>query len=135
MPLYRLRALVGLIAMSLWFTAIATMNLGDAVALSFTAPLFATVGAVFLLGEMVRVRRWVSYHGVALNVEPDLSHFDGIVPCGIQGPGQNYGVTSLVDLGLPVAMADADAALRAAFEHVLEIPTRPADLAHILRPA
>ncbi len=67
----------------------------------------------------VRIRRWVSYHGVALNVEPDLTHFEGIVPCGIEG----HGVTSLVDLGLPVAMADADAALRAAFEEVFEIPT------------
>ena len=67
----------------------------------------------------MRIRRWVSYHGVALNVEPDLTHFEGIVPCGIQG----HGVTSLVDLGLPVAMADADTALRAAFEEVFEIPT------------
>ena len=67
----------------------------------------------------VRIRRWVSYHGVALNVEPDLTHFEGIVPCGIQG----HGVTSLVDLGLPVTMADADMALRAAFEEVFEIPT------------
>ncbi len=71
----------------------------------------------------VRIRRWVSYHGVALNVEPDLTHFEGIVPCGIQGPRQNYGVTSLVDLGLPVAMTDADTALRAAFEEVFEIST------------
>ena len=60
----------------------------------------------------VRIRRWVSYHGVALNVEPDLSHFDGIVPCGIH----EAGVTSLVDLGLPVAMEDVDMALRSAFE-------------------
>ncbi len=60
LPLYALRALVGLIAMIGWFTAISTMNLGDAVALSFTAPMFATVGAVFLLGEIVRVRRWVA---------------------------------------------------------------------------
>ena len=67
----------------------------------------------------VRVRRWVSYHGVALNVEPDLTHFEGIVPCGIQG----HGVTSLVELGLPVTMADADMALRTAFEEVFEIPT------------
>ena len=58
LPLYSLRALVGLIAMSCWFTAVARMNLGDAVALSFTAPLFATVGAVVLLGEIVRIRRW-----------------------------------------------------------------------------
>jgi lipoyl(octanoyl) transferase len=59
----------------------------------------------------IRLRRWVSLHGIALNVEPELSHFSGIVPCGVTG----HGVTSLVDLGLPVTMADADAALRAAF--------------------
>jgi len=62
----------------------------------------------------VRVRGWVTFHGVAINVEPDLSHFDGIVPCGIRG----HGVTSLVDLGLPVGMADLDAALEGAFEEV-----------------
>lgn len=60
LPLYSLRALAGLIAMSCWFIAISQMNLSDAVALSFTAPMFATVGAVFLLGEIVRVRRWVA---------------------------------------------------------------------------
>jgi lipoyl(octanoyl) transferase len=64
----------------------------------------------------VRLRKWVSYHGIAFNVEPDLEHFSGITPCGISGP--QYGVTSLVDLGLPASMADADAALRAAFEEV-----------------
>jgi lipoyl(octanoyl) transferase len=64
----------------------------------------------------VRVRRWVAFHGVAINVEPDLGHFDGIVPCGIRG----HGVTSLVDLGLPVTMADLDLALRAAFDEVFE---------------
>lgn len=64
----------------------------------------------------VRLRKWVSFHGIAFNVEPDLEHFSGITPCGISGP--QYGVTSLVDLGLPVTMADADAALRAAFEEV-----------------
>lgn len=64
----------------------------------------------------VRIRRWVSFHGVALNVEPDLSHFEGIVPCGVRDP--RYGVTSLVDLGLPVSMDEADAALRAAFENL-----------------
>jgi lipoyl(octanoyl) transferase len=62
----------------------------------------------------VRIRRWVSYHGVALNVEPELSHFQGIVPCGIRGAG----VTSLVDLGLPVTMDDVDLALEAAFAEV-----------------
>lgn len=60
----------------------------------------------------IRVRRWVTFHGISLNVDPDLEHFSGIVPCGIAGPG----VTSLVDLGLPVSMADVDGALRAAFE-------------------
>ena len=62
----------------------------------------------------IRLRRWVSFHGIAVNVEPELSHFGGIVPCGISG----YGVTSLVDLGLPVTMADFDVALKAAFEDV-----------------
>ncbi|MEO1040421.1 MAG: lipoyl(octanoyl) transferase LipB [Pseudomonadota bacterium] len=61
----------------------------------------------------VRLRRWVSFHGISLNVEPDLTHFDGITPCGISDP--RYGVTSLVDLGLPVTMEDADQALRQAF--------------------
>jgi len=64
----------------------------------------------------IRVRRWVSFHGVALNVEPELTHFSGIVPCGVSA--ERYGVTSLVDLGLPVTMADADLALRAAFEEL-----------------
>ena len=64
----------------------------------------------------VRVRHWVSYHGVALNVEPALEHFAGIVPCGIARP--ELGVTSLADLGLPVTLADADVALRSAFEEV-----------------
>jgi lipoyl(octanoyl) transferase len=62
----------------------------------------------------IRVRRWVTFHGISLNVEPDLSHFTGIVPCGVT----QYGVTSLVDLGLPVTMADADIALRNAFEEI-----------------
>lgn len=62
----------------------------------------------------IRLRKWVSFHGLSINVEPDLSHFDGIVPCGITG----HGVTSLVDLGLPVTMADVDAALRKTFAEV-----------------
>jgi lipoyl(octanoyl) transferase len=67
----------------------------------------------------VRVRRWVSYHGIALNVDPELAHFAGIVPCGIaSGADSRFGVTSLVDLGLPVTIADADAALIAAFAEV-----------------
>ncbi len=64
----------------------------------------------------VRVRRWVTYHGLAINVEPDLSHYAGIVPCGVSDP--KLGVTSLVDLGLPVAMADLDTALMATFGEV-----------------
>lgn len=62
----------------------------------------------------IRVRRWVSFHGISLNVEPDLTHFDGIVPCGVS----DQGVTSLVDLGLPVTMAEVDALLRAEFERI-----------------
>lgn len=62
----------------------------------------------------VRLRKWVSFHGISINVEPDLSHFDGIVPCGITG----HGVTSLVDLGLPVTMEDLDVALRRSFPSI-----------------
>jgi lipoyl(octanoyl) transferase len=64
----------------------------------------------------VRLKRWVSLHGVAINVEPDLSHFAAIVPCGVADP--RYGVTSLVDLGHPVTMYDVDIALRQAFEGI-----------------
>ncbi|MCC5975615.1 MAG: lipoyl(octanoyl) transferase LipB [Rubellimicrobium sp.] len=59
----------------------------------------------------IRLRRWISFHGISINVDPDLSHFDGIVPCGIRG----HGVTSLVELGLPVTMNDLDLALQAGF--------------------
>jgi len=71
----------------------------------------------------VRVRRWVTFHGIAFNVDPDLSHFAGIVPCGIQG----HGVTSLADLGVAATLADADRALRAAFTEVFG-PERSARL-------
>src|SRR5262245_30515789 len=64
----------------------------------------------------VRLKRWVSFHGIAINVEPDLSHFSAIVPCGVVDP--RYGVTSLVDLGLPVTLPDVDVALRQAFAEV-----------------
>jgi lipoyl(octanoyl) transferase len=64
----------------------------------------------------VRLKRWVSFHGIAVNVEPDLAHFSAIVPCGVVDP--RYGVTSLVDLGHLVSMADVDIALRQAFEEV-----------------
>ncbi|MEM6482841.1 MAG: lipoyl(octanoyl) transferase LipB [Pseudomonadota bacterium] len=66
----------------------------------------------------VRLRKWVSFHGLAINVEPDLSHFDGIVPCGIE----SHGVTSLVDLGLPVTLADLDAALKQTFSKAFPSP-------------
>ncbi len=59
----------------------------------------------------IRLRKWVSFHGLSINVEPDLSHFEGIVPCGISA----HGVTSLVDLGLPVTMDDVDVALKQTF--------------------
>lgn len=69
----------------------------------------------------LRLRKWISFHGVAINVDPDLSHFDGIVPCGIRG----HGVTSLVDLGLPVTMTDLDVALRQCFD--ARFAPRPGD--------
>lgn len=62
----------------------------------------------------IRLRRWVTFHGISLNVEPDLSHFTGIVPCGVR----EHGVTSFADLGLPVTMPEVDAILRVAFEEV-----------------
>ena len=69
----------------------------------------------------LKLRRWISFHGISINVEPDLSHFDGIVPCGIR----DHGVTSLVDLGLPVTMADLDLALRDSFDRVIGPPPAP----------
>ncbi len=62
----------------------------------------------------VKLRKWISFHGISINVEPDLSHFTGIVPCGIR----DHGVTSLVDLGIPATMGDLDLALRATFERI-----------------
>lgn len=62
----------------------------------------------------VKLRKWISFHGISINVEPDLSHFTGIVPCGIR----DHGVTSLVDLGIPATMGDLDFALRATFERI-----------------
>ncbi len=62
----------------------------------------------------IRLRKWISYHGISINVEPDLEHFSGIVPCGID----EHGVTSFVDLGLPVTMADVDVALQRTFDQV-----------------
>ena len=64
----------------------------------------------------IRLRKWVSFHGLSINVEPDLSHFGGIVPCGISA----HGVTSLVDLGLPITMNDVDVALRKTFLQVFD---------------
>lgn len=79
----------------------------------------------------VRVRRWVSFHGLSINVDPNLAHFDGIVPCGIN----RYGVTSLAELGMDVTMEQLDAAMKETFAGVFgispsataEIPAAPAD--------
>src|SRR5207244_516265 len=72
----------------------------------------------------VRLRKWVSFHGIAINVEPDLSHFSAIVPCGVADA--RYGVTSLVDLGHPVGLADLDIALRQAFAELFVRVEAPA---------
>ena len=69
----------------------------------------------------IRVRHWVSFHGISLNVDPDLSHFDGIVPCGVR----DHGVTSLVDLGLPVTLVDADVALKNSFQKIFGFTQTP----------
>lgn len=66
----------------------------------------------------IRLRKWISFHGISINVEPDLEHFSGIVPCGIT----EHGVTSLVDLGLPVTMEDVDVALQRTFADVFPEP-------------
>ncbi len=72
----------------------------------------------------IRLRKWISFHGISINVEPDLEHFSGIVPCGIT----DHGVTSLVDLGLPVTLGDVDIALRKSFAVVFdEAPKAPCD--------
>ena len=64
----------------------------------------------------VRLRHWISFHGISLNIDPELSHFAGIVPCGIRDP--HYGVTSIAALGIPASMATVDQALKASFEEV-----------------
>ncbi len=69
----------------------------------------------------IRLRKWISFHGISINVEPDIEHFTGIVPCGIT----EHGVTSLVDLGLPVTMADLDVALRRCFDGAFPPPHAP----------
>jgi lipoyl(octanoyl) transferase len=66
----------------------------------------------------IRLRKWISFHGISINVEPDLAHFNGIVPCGIT----EHGVTSLVDLGLPVTIDDVDVALKRSFDQVFTKP-------------
>ena len=75
----------------------------------------------------IRIKRWVSFHGIAINVAPDLSHFSGITPCGINE--QRYGVTSLEDLGVKASMADVDAALKTAFEKLFGATVEPAEKA------
>jgi len=66
------------------------------------------------------VRHWVTYHGVALNVAPDLDHYRGIVPCGIAPESSGHGITSLARLGVPASMAEIDAALHATFDEVFD---------------
>jgi lipoyl(octanoyl) transferase len=71
----------------------------------------------------VRVRHWVTFHGVSINLDPDLEHFSGIVPCGVEsGVGSPFGVTSLHDLGMSAAMPELDAALKASFAEVFDLP-------------
>lgn len=69
----------------------------------------------------IRIKKWVTLHGISINVEPDLAHFEGIVPCGVR----DHGVTSLVDLGLPVTLADVDVALRRNFEAIFGTGAEP----------
>jgi len=78
----------------------------------------------------VRIRKWVSFHGISINVEPDLSHFDGIVPCGIR----EHGVTSLWDLGITATLPEVDSALMNAFEKVFERQTQLAESQPLLNP-
>ena len=75
----------------------------------------------------IRVRQWVTLHGFSLNVAPDLTHFSGIVPCGVSEP--RYGVTSLADLGRPASMTAVDRALRGAFEPLFGAVTDAQELA------
>lgn len=72
----------------------------------------------------VRVRQWVTYHGIAINVEPNLSHFEGIVPCGIA----EHGVTSMADLGLPITMDDLDVVLKDVFDEIFGLEPRRMDI-------
>ncbi len=78
----------------------------------------------------IRLRKWVSFHGISVNVEPDLGHFDGIVPCGIR----EHGVTSLVDLGLPVGLPEVDLALRGAFEKIFGDLPRDTEAPELIQP-
>ena len=66
----------------------------------------------------IRLRHWITYHGISLNVDPDLTHFDGIIACGVT----EHGVTSLADLGLPITIADADIALKNSFHSIFGAP-------------
>jgi lipoyl(octanoyl) transferase len=73
----------------------------------------------------IRVKHWVTLHGIAINIEPELSHFSGIVPCGVSE--QRYGVTSLADLGIPVSMPEVDMVLRREFERLFGATVQAAD--------
>lgn len=80
------------------------------------APITGGVAEDKIAAIGIRLKKWVSYHGISINVDPHLDHFDGIVPCGIS----TFGVTSLVDLGLPVTMDDVDTALKTEFDTVFD---------------
>ncbi len=74
----------------------------------------------------VRLRNWVTFHGISINVAPDLSHYSGIVPCGVDG--EKFGVTSLAALGIRASLADMDAALKPAFEEIFgPVAAQPSD--------
>ncbi len=81
------------------------------------------IGEAKIAAIGVRVRRWVTYHGMAINVDPDLDHYRGIVPCGIAPEISGHGVTSLAALGVTATMANVDAALRATFDQVFGGPS------------
>jgi lipoyl(octanoyl) transferase len=84
------------------------------------------IGEAKIAAIGVRVRRWVTYHGMAINIAPDLDHYRGIIPCGIDPKISGHGVTSLAALGVPATMADVDAALRATFAEAFgQVPPSP----------
>ena len=99
---------------SLWHYHIRGERREDRVGVWVRRPERGTASEDKIAAIGIRVRKWVTFHGISLNVEPELEHFSGIVPCGVT----EHGVTSLVDLGIPVTMAENDSVLRAEFERI-----------------